>query len=280
MGGRFCAFSFVDRITGLDAGAGARGRFLIPAHLPRFPSPLVCEAVGQLAAWVAMAKLDFRRRPVAGLAGEIEFLQDANPGQVLNLEVNVESCDEDAIAYEGCAHVNGTPVIKLSRIVGPVLPMTDFDSPAAVRNDFETLVGEGAAGARLESLPELDLTPLERVPGKSLRAGLRIPADAPFFSDHFPLRPVFPGTLLLEAEMRLACDLAADALGGPPGASVTVIRTQDSKIRSFIDPGQTVEIRVVIAQPQGDEAMATIVALLNGKSVATGRMAVGLRKGP
>jgi 3-hydroxymyristoyl/3-hydroxydecanoyl-(acyl carrier protein) dehydratase len=277
MGGRFSAFSFVDRISGLQAGARAQGRFLVPAHLTDFPPSLIAEAVGQLAAWVAMAKLDFDRRPVAGLAGEIEFLRDASPGETLDLAVEIESCDEDAIAYGGAARVNGTSLVELKRIVGPMLPMADFDSPAAVRADFETLVGEGAPSARLQSVPELDLTRMERVPGRWLQAALRIPAAAPFFVDHFPLRPVFPGTLLIDAEMRLARELAAETLQYPPGAKVAVTRVRDSKMRSFVLPGQLVEIKVEIGAPGRDEVTASIVATVNGKSIATGRMDLGVR---
>jgi 3-hydroxymyristoyl/3-hydroxydecanoyl-(acyl carrier protein) dehydratase len=278
MAGRFSAFSFVDRITAFEAGARAQGRFLVPAHVAGFPPPLIAEAVGQLAAWVGMAKLDFGRRPVAGLAGEIDFLRDAAPGQTLDLAVEIESCDEEAIAYGGSARVSGTPVIELKRIVGPMLPMADFDAPAAVRADFETLVGEGAPSARLQGIPEPDLTPIERTPGRWLQATLRIPAAAPFFLDHFPLRAVFPGTLLMDAEMRLAREVAAEALGPRAGAKIAVTRIRDSKMRSFVLPGQAVEIKVDMGVADREEVTAAIVASVNGRSIATGRMDLALRR--
>jgi len=43
---RFSAFSFVDRITALEDGRRARGRFAIPAGLPAFSACLVTAAVG------------------------------------------------------------------------------------------------------------------------------------------------------------------------------------------------------------------------------------------
>src|SRR5216684_4523843 len=98
---RFSSFSFVDQITDVEPGAGGQGRFVVPATLQRFPSCLVAEAVGQLAAWVAMAQVGFCRRPVAGLAGEVRILGNVAPGQVLDLEVEIESCDLDAVAYGG-----------------------------------------------------------------------------------------------------------------------------------------------------------------------------------
>ena len=129
---RFSAFSFVDRITAWKLAAGS-GRFAVPAGLPAFSTCLVAEAVGQLAAWVAMAQAEFRRRPVAALSGETRIVGEAAPGEILDLGVEIESCDADAVAYAGWARVADTPVLELSRCVGPMLPLEDFDAPEAVR---------------------------------------------------------------------------------------------------------------------------------------------------
>ncbi len=69
MSERFRAFSFVDRITRRPAAA-SRVIYTVPPPSTRFPASLMAEAVGQLAAWSAMAQLDFAWRPVAGLAAE------------------------------------------------------------------------------------------------------------------------------------------------------------------------------------------------------------------
>ena len=129
MAERFSAFSFVDRIAQLEPGKRAAGHYAIPVHLPRFPACLVAEAIGQLAAWVAMSQCGFRRRPVAGLAGEAIFLGRVVPGQVVELAVDLESCDEDAVAYGGLARVDGSEVLELRNCVGPMLPMEEFDAP-------------------------------------------------------------------------------------------------------------------------------------------------------
>ena len=55
----------------------------------------MAEAVGQLASWVAMAHIEFRGRPVAALALETRFLRDAQPGETLELAVEIESCDDE-----------------------------------------------------------------------------------------------------------------------------------------------------------------------------------------
>src|SRR3990172_3125605 len=108
MADRFSAFSFVDRITALEPGRRARGRFAVPAGLSEFSTCLVAEAGGQLAAWVAMAQAEFRRRPVAALSGETRIVGEAAPGEILDLGVEIESCDPDAVADRKSTHLNSS----------------------------------------------------------------------------------------------------------------------------------------------------------------------------
>ena len=96
MAERFSAFSFVDRITKLEPGVRAAGRYAIPGHLPRFPACLVAEAIGQLAAWVSMSKLGFRRRPVAGLAAG----DAAEVPETMNETAAAVACGNEASSVE------------------------------------------------------------------------------------------------------------------------------------------------------------------------------------
>src|SRR5947199_4456972 len=120
MGDHFSAFTFVERITHLSAGASARGIFTIPTRVRDFPSCLLAEAVGQLAAWVAMSRISFRGRPVAALANETLLTGDVAPGSTLELAVAIDDCDDDAVAYSGFASVDGARVITLNDCLGPM----------------------------------------------------------------------------------------------------------------------------------------------------------------
>ena len=272
MADRFSAFSFVDRITALEPGRRALGRFAVPAGLSEFSTCLVAEAVGQLAAWVAMAQAEFRRRPVAALSGETRIVGEAAPGGILNLGVEIESCDSDAVAFGGWARLADTPVLELRRCVGPMLPLEDFDAPEAVRGHFETLCGPGAQPGRFRGIAEADLALIDRVPRQRMRATISVPVSAPFFADHFPRRPVFPATLLLAAQIRLALRLATETL--PPGARLRLARMADVKMRSFILPGQAVEIETAMRSTADGAADLTLAAMVDGKRVATGRVEI------
>jgi 3-hydroxymyristoyl/3-hydroxydecanoyl-(acyl carrier protein) dehydratase len=242
-----------------------------------FSTGLVAEAVGQLAAWVAMAQAEFRRRPVAALSGETRIVGEAAPGEILDLGVEIESCDPDAVAYGGWARVADTPVLELCRCVGPMLPLEEFDAPEAVRGDFETLCGSGAWPGRFPGITAPDLSLIDRIPGQRLRASLHVPVSAPFFGDHFPRRPVFPATLLLDAHIRLAVQLAGETL--PAGQRLRPTRVADVKMRSFILPGQSVQIEAGIRSATDGAAELTLAAMVDGKRVATGRMEI-VSRGP
>src|SRR4051794_13147113 len=132
----FAAYSFVDRIDAFEPGRAARATFAVPADVGRFSSCLVAEAVGQLAAWVSMERSDYRGRPVAALATETHFQGDASPGDTLDLSVTLDHCDDETVAYGGSAHAGGRPLVTLVDCLGPMLPVTEFDAPDALRARF------------------------------------------------------------------------------------------------------------------------------------------------
>lgn len=261
--GHFAAFSFVDRINSFEAGKRARGEFAVPRDLAGFPSCLVAEAVGQLAAWVAMAKVEFRARPVAALANETRFHGQVRPGDTLELGVEIEHCDDEAVAYAGWARVGGKLVIELQDCLGPMLAVEAFDSPAALAGRFGLLCGEGAAPGRFRGVVAPRIEPGDSVAGESVSATVRVPASAPFFGDHFPRRPVFPATLLLDAQIGLALQLAS--------AGAVPARMTHVKMRSFIAPGDVLRIVARRAGEHADRILLTAQAD-TGKTVATARL--------
>ena len=189
----FAAFSFVDRITEYEPGRRARGLYAVPADIASFPSCLVAEAVGQLAAWVSMAHIGFRGRPVAALANETRFRADVAPGSALELAVDIESCDEHAVAYAGRASVDGAEAIELVDCLGPMLPVEEFDSPASMAERFELILGEGAPPGRFHGVDAPRVTRTAGTP--ACRRARRCSCPNPRHSSAItsPAVPVFPG---------------------------------------------------------------------------------------
>jgi len=268
MDDHFSAFSFVDRITLIEAGRRARAVFAIPHDIPEFPRALVAEAVGQLAAWVAMSKIDFRGRPVAALADETRFHDVPRPGDILELAVDIDDCDDEAVAYGGSASIGGRLVAELEHCLGPMLPCAEFDAPEALRERFALLCAEGAPPGRFRGVSMQPPVRLAHEPGRSLTAQLDVPSDAPFFADHFPRRAVFPATLMLDAQMRLALELAAET---PASSTWSLRRMTKVKVRSFTLPGQSVELNAQAAVGEGALQVA-LSARYEGKTVSTARV--------
>ena len=278
MSDHFAAFSFVDRITELEPGLRARGTFAVPETLARFPACLVAEAVGQLAAWVAMAQIDFRGRPVAALANETIFHGDVAPGTQLELSVEIEALVDYAVAYRGFARVDGAQAIELRHCLGPMLPVAEFDAPEALRERFRLLCATGAPAGRFRGVAAPELIALEGSTGKSARALLQVPLSAPFFADHFPRRPVFPATLLLDSQIRLAMDLARAAIGSARKATLVPQRMTHVKMRSFIEPGQAVELGAEMAAASDTGGSIRLSATIDDRRVATARLDVASRE--
>ncbi len=274
MTGRFRSFSFVDRITRRDAGR-VEGHYDVPlgAH---FPASLMAEAVGQLAAWSSMATLDFAFRPVAGLANAVHYHQIPKPGCTLQLQADIERCDAEAVAYSGKAFIDGQLALELVDSVGPMLPMEEFDEPEAVRADFHTLLGGGASPGRFNGVPLPELHDLRSEPGERLGATLWVPeADAaPYFADHFPRRPVFPGTLLMDALAALSVQLVQQS--GPLGdhSELVTRKVTQVKIRSFTAPGARLQLEVVLQDVDAQRARLKVMARSEDKTIATARIEV------
>ena len=272
---RFSAFTFVDRITELSASGRVCGSFRVPERLDCFPASLMAEAVGQLAAWAAMDRVGYRVRPVAGIAEEARYLGQVKPGQVLELGADLESCSEDDVVYNGWARVGGVTTVKLTHCLGPMLPMTEFDDPADVHRRFQVLRQGGDGSDPFRGIPEHAIETSAHDPGKHITASLHVPEQAAFFADHFPRRPVYPATLLLDALSGVALRLAQESGHWPSANPPRVLRIINMKMRAFISPGQELELLADLPAPASRVATAKLSARMDGRRIATAKADIG-----
>ena len=262
----FRAFSFVDKIHRDETGERITGYYHIPAAVDCFPLSLVAESIGQLAAWSSMAAVGFEFRPVAGIAGHVEFAGVVKLGDTLELEATLVKADSEAVGYDGVARVNGEVVVRLQDCLGPMVPLIEFDDPESLKERYRLLTSDGAVPDAFQGVPEFFAEKTGGVPGETSEGTFHIPETAAFFGDHFPRRPVFPGTLLMNLNLGFTMDLVAEA--GDGISKWKAVSMSDVKLRSFMPPGEILELKATVEDRDLDR-VRVIVETRKGKRLTS-----------
>jgi 3-hydroxymyristoyl/3-hydroxydecanoyl-(acyl carrier protein) dehydratase len=277
---RFSAFSFVDRITSTNNYGEINGSFKIPDHLDFFPHSLVAEAIGQLAAWYAMSKLNFTSRPVAALAGQINYHGEVYPGETLSLAAKIDSCDSDSVTYSGLAVVGERLILELMDCTGAMLPQEEFDDSKIVEKQFKLLETIGAKENRLAVVPCIQGTNLHADAIGTLEACLIIPDQADFFTDHFPNKPVFPATLLMYALTSMVMEKINNRSPQSNILNVNISAMRRVKVRSWIAPGEHVSLRAEFLPTERNPKSVKLTANHAGKLVASALLELAAKVPP
>lgn len=277
---RFSAFSFVDRITSTNNYGEIKGYFKIPEHLDFFPHSLVAEAIGQLAAWYAMSKLNFTSRPVAALAGQINYHSEVYPGEVLSLEAKIDSCDSESVTYSGLAVVGERLVLELMDCTGAMLSQEEFDDSKIVEKQFKLLETIGAYENRLAVVPCIHVTNMHSDAIGTLEACLIIPDQADFFADHFPNKPVFPATLLMYALTSMVMEKINNRSPHSSILNFNISAMRRVKVRSWITPGEHVSLRAEFLPTERNPKLVKLTANNAGKLVASALLELATIESP
>lgn len=85
-------------------------------------------------------------------------------------------------------------------------------------------------------------------PGKKAAAIKNIALSEDFFDDHFPLKPIMPGVLMLEGLAEIAGLLLEETVREQENKSVKALLSfiEKAKFRDFVTPGDQLVYRVVI----------------------------------
>ena len=93
--------------------------------------------------------------------------------------------------------------------------------------------------------------------------------NEPFFSGHFPGRPIMPGVLIVEALAQAAGILAVESLGlTGSGKLVYFMAIDGAKFRSPVEPGVLLRLEVGFVQKRASVCKFAGRALVDGKLAA------------
>ncbi|MBF6451850.1 3-hydroxylacyl-ACP dehydratase [Nocardia cyriacigeorgica] len=136
-------FHLVDRIDAWEAGRSATGRKLtshqetywVPddSGRPAMPSALVLESVCQTATWLVLLGSELSQRATLLAVEEVRQLRTVRPGDVLDIEVRVESMADTAAVVNGVVRVDGEQTLTATRIMCGLMPADELDDPTETR---------------------------------------------------------------------------------------------------------------------------------------------------
>jgi len=117
---------------------------------------------------------------------------------------------------------------------------------------------------------------LRLVEGKEAVIRKNVSNSEDFFTDHFSTRPIMPGCLILET-----CDQAARLLlcKTLDFTSLPALEAlANGKLQHFVQPGDAVEVRVVIIRLTTEAAEVQASASVEGRTVARATMSYRLEQ--
>ena len=293
-------FFYVDRIHEYEPGRFIRGVKNVTRNEPffywlpdgrRILSPtVISEAAAQLASWLKMVGADFQKRPVL-LADELTvYTGVAEPGDQIEMCVEIIDHDEDVVVTRSRATVRGKPIQISTCGRGYLLPMQDFDDPENMRRMFNRLYRpdlkdakpsvdlnaarglKAIAGAStFESLRLVDGI-VHHEPGKQVIAFKNCASSEPFFRDHFPRKPVVPGVLMLSIVGETCQYLVKDEIDAPVrGRALIPTWIRNVRLRKFVETGDQFVVKVDVKSgdttKHNSDIVVQAVATANGQRV-------------
>ena len=304
------SFLFVDRIFEYEPGKSIRGLKNVTRNesffywLPdgkRVLSPaVVTEAVAQLGAWLNIVTSDFEKRVVL-LADEMTTYQGiVQAGDQLDLFVDILDLDDDVVVTKSRAEVNGNVVLDVECCRGYLLPLSDFSDPELVRRQFANLYRPEFASDNLtrqnytalpafsglrvmEGLRFVDGI-IDHQPGKKITGFKNFSSCEPYFSEHFPRKPVVPGVLIMTFMGEICQYLIKDDVMQPIRERALIPTfIKDVRFRKFVEPGDQCILKAEVIEGQcqndGDDIVIQACIMANNKRVMQAKMGFRLMCG-
>lgn len=111
---------------------------------------------------------------------------------------------------------------------------------------------------------------LEVVPDKHILAYKNITQNEPFFTGHFPGRPIMPGVLIVEALAQAGGLLTQlSHVGETSNRMFYMVKVENARFKKMVVPGDRLDLDVTIKRVIKNMAVYEGVARVDGVEVAT-----------
>jgi 3-hydroxyacyl-[acyl-carrier-protein] dehydratase len=104
-----------------------------------------------------------------------------------------------------------------------------------------------------------------------------VPADHPMLRDHFPGRPLLPGTWLVELAAQIAGPLAETAV---PGRWAVLAMIQSAKLLAPVDLPAALHVEATLVRRAGDIVTTRVTAWRDDVTVLRGELVFALVDAP
>jgi len=121
---------------------------------------------------------------------------------------------------------------------------------------------------------------LECVPGERIRALKNVTINEPFFTGHFPSRPVMPGVLMLEALAQTAALLSFESAGTEPGDDTVVyfVGIDGARFKRPVEPGDQLILEASIERARAGIVKYKAHASVDGETAVEAELMCTMRK--
>lgn len=112
---------------------------------------------------------------------------------------------------------------------------------------------------------------IECTPGERLVAVKNVTFNEPFFTGHFPIKPVMPGVLIIEALAQATGLLASESGDGArsPNSIYYLVGVDKARFKRPVGPGDQLILEANLARTKRDLWMFECEAKVDGKVVAS-----------
>ncbi len=283
----------VDRIYDLQKGKSARGikniscddgfmEEILPG-VPVFSPVIAAEAAAQLVSWIIIEARNFTVKPVITMVDRYVCSGKIMPGDRLELSGEIESFSPDSVLAHGKVSVNGRVIVELDHAVCFLYPLNDLEPPERARIQFKNLHDETYT---LPDDPTVGCSPVAALQQRSsgskrgildvvlpskdkdvLKAIKNITSTMDFFNDHFPLKPVLPGVVMIESMVSLARQLLDRQM--PAGRTPVLKQVNKIKFRKFVIPGDQLLIEAKLKSFSDLRSSLSVKVTTGGRAAAT-----------